>query len=218
MAGSATVNLMRSPALNILTSSKTRDAFDLSQEPPQVRERYGRNLFGSCVLAARRLVEAGVKFVGVTTESQCNGGIGGGQWDTHSHNFRLLRNFNLPTLDRNYSALIHDLYDRGLLDSTLVVLMGEMGRTPKVNQGAGRDHWTQCGFILLSGGGVKRGMVYGASDSQAAWPIEHPVSSADHVATIYQLLGLDPHMTIPDHSRRPVPIAWEGKPIWDVIA
>ncbi|MFP6765878.1 MAG: DUF1501 domain-containing protein, partial [Planctomycetaceae bacterium] len=116
-------------ALNLLTSTQTRDAFDLSSEPQQVRARYGRDLFGSCMLTARRLVEAGVRFIGVTTESQCDGKVGAGQWDTHSNNFRLLKNFNLPTLDRNYSALIEDLYERGLLDSTLVVLMGEMGRT-----------------------------------------------------------------------------------------
>ncbi len=152
----------------MLTSRKTRDAFDLSKEPDASRRRYGRNLFGSSLLTARRLVEAGVRFVGVTTESQLNGKVGAGQWDTHSNNFRLLKNFNLPVLDRYYSALIADLEERGLLDSTLVVLMGEMGRTPKVNKNAGgRDHWTQCGFILLTGGGVKRGNVVGKSDRHA---------------------------------------------------
>ena len=206
-------------AFELLTSGKTRAAFDLSQEPPARRERYGRNLFGSCLLTARRLVEAGVKFVGVTTESSFNGGIGAGQWDTHSNNFRLLKNFNLPTLDRNYSALIEDLEEHGLLDSTLVVLMGEMGRTPKVKQNSGgRDHWTQCGFIVLTGGGVKRGTVYGTSDKSAAWPIADPVSSADHVATIYQLLGLDPHMQLRDAAGRAVSSALHGRPVWDVIA
>ena len=206
-------------AIDLLTSTKTRDAFDLSQELPEVRERYGRNLFGSCMLTARRLVESGVRFVGVTTESQIDGKVGAGQWDTHSNNFKLLKNFNLPTLDRNYSALIEDLAERGLLDSTLVILMGEMGRTPKVKpQNGGRDHWTRCGFIVLTGGGVQRGIVYGRSDRQAAWPVDHPVSSADHVATVYQLLGIDPHTIIHDRNGRPISVALDGKPIYDIIA
>ena len=205
-------------ALQILTSRKTRDAFDLSQEPATARKRYGKNLFGSCLLTARRLVEAGTRFVGVTTESHLNGKIGAGQWDTHSNNFRLLKNFNLPVLDRYYSALIADLDERGLLDSTLVVLMGEMGRTPKVKKNsAGRDHWTQCGFILLTGGGVKRGNVVGKSDKHAAWPIDRPVSSADHVATIYQLLGIDPDRTVPDRNGRQIRIALHGQPVWEAI-
>lgn len=215
----ANLSEFQSTALGLLTSTRTRDAFDLSGERPELRERYGRNLFGSCMLTARRLVESGVKFVGVTTESQFNGKVGAGQWDTHSNNFRLLKNFNLPTLDRNYSALIEDLDDRGLLESTLVVLMGEMGRTPKVKpQNGGRDHWTQCGFIVLTGGGVKRGKLYGRSDRQAAWPLDLPVSSADHVATIYKLLGIDPHMIVHDRTGRPIPIALGGRPIRDVIA
>ncbi|MCH8828079.1 MAG: DUF1501 domain-containing protein [Planctomycetes bacterium] len=204
-------------AFGLLTSAKTRQAFDLSRESATLRERYGRNLFGSCLLTARRLVQAGVRFVGMTTESQFNGGIGAGQWDTHSNNFRLLKNFNLPTLDRNYSALIEDLSDRGLLDSTLVVLMGEMGRTPKVKKNGGRDHWTQCGFILMTGGGMKPGCVHGRSDKHAGWPVENPVSSADFVATVYQLLGIDPHLTVRDAGGRLVQIAHHGQPIWDAI-
>ena len=212
------LNYFKRQAFEMLTSGKTREAFDLSQEPAPVRQRYGRNLFGSCMLTARRLVQAGVKFVGVTTESQFDGGVGAGQWDTHSNNFRLLKNFNLPVLDQNYTALVEDLEERGLLDSTLVVLMGEMGRAPKVNKNAGgRDHWTQCGFILLTGGGARRGLVYGKSDKHAAWPVENPVTSADHVATIYRLLGLDPHMVIHDASDNPIPIALHGHAIGDVI-
>ena len=206
-------------AYDLLTSNKTRRAFDLSEEPRRVRERYGRDLFGSCMLTARRLVESGVRFVGVTTESALHGKIGAGQWDTHSNNFHLLKNFNLPTLDQNYTALIEDLDARGLLDSTLVVVMGEMGRTPKVNKNAaGRDHWTQCGFILLTGGGVKRGYVHGKSDHQAGWPIDGPVSSADHVATIYQLVGLDPDQTVLDQSGNTVPIGLHGRAVPEVIA
>ncbi|MDA1055613.1 MAG: DUF1501 domain-containing protein [Planctomycetota bacterium] len=209
----------RHQAYDLLTSDKTRRAFDLSKEPQQVRERYGKNLFGSCMLTARRLVEAGVRFVGVTTESTLDGKIGAGQWDTHSNNFRLLKNFNLPILDQNYTALIEDLDARGMLASTLVVVMGEMGRTPKVNKNAGgRDHWTQCGFILLTGGGVKRGYVHGKSDSHAGWPIDGSVSSADHVATIYTLVGLDPHQTVTDRSGNAVPIGLHGRAVREVIA
>jgi hypothetical protein len=206
-------------AFQMLTSTKTRNAFDLSKEPPQVRARYGRSLFGSCLLTARKLVEAGVKFVGVTTESQYAGGVGAGWWDTHSYNFDLLRNFNLPVLDQMYTALVDDLHERGLLDSTLVVVMGEMGRTPRVNKSAGgRDHWPQCGFILLTGGGVKRGLVYGKSDKHAEYPVEKPVSSADHVATIYQLVGIDPDLVVHDLSGRPRPVVPGGRAIREVIA
>ncbi|MBP86183.1 MAG: hypothetical protein CMJ64_05625 [Planctomycetaceae bacterium] len=213
------LNDRKRQAYEILTSGKTRAAFDLSKEPPQVRERYGRNLFGSCMLTARRLVEAGARFIGVTTESALNGKIGAGQWDTHSNNFHLLKNFNLPVLDQNYTALIEDLDARGMLDSTLVVVMGEMGRTPKVNKNAGgRDHWTQCGFILLTGGGVKRGYIHGQSDEHAGWPLQSPVTSADHVATIYKLVGLDPHETIRDRSGNDVPIALYGNAVHEVIA
>lgn len=214
----ATLSQYQQKALQILTSKKTRNAFDLSREPKAVREKYGRNIFGSCLLTARRLVEAGAKFIGVTTESQLDGKVGAGQWDTHSNNFKLLRNFNLPVLDKYYPTLIDDLADRGLLDTTLVVLMGEMGRTPKVNRNAGgRDHWTQCGFIVLSGGGTRRGAVVGKSDKHAAWPTDRPVSSADHVATVYQLLGIDPHRKITDAAGQQVPIALHGEPVWEAI-
>lgn len=209
----------RRQAYELLASGKMRKAFDLSRESATTRKRYGRNLFGSCMLTARRLIEAGVRFVGVTTESSFNGKIGAGQWDTHSNNFNLLKNFNLPVLDENYSALIEDLQERGMLDSTLVILMGEMGRTPKINKNAGgRDHWTQCGFILLTGGGVKRGHVHGTSDKQAAWPIEDPVTSADYVATVYRLLGIDPHWKIRDATGNKVPVALHGNAVRDVIA
>jgi hypothetical protein len=213
-----TINYYRQRAFDLITSKKTRKAFDLAAEKPRTRERYGRNLFGNCMLTARRLVEAGVKFVGVTTESEYQQGIGAGQWDTHGNNFDLLRNFNLPTLDQNYSALVTDLEERGMLESTLVIVMGEMGRTPWVKDNGGRDHWTQCGFILMTGGGVKKGFVHGISDNHAAWPIESPVSSADYVATVYQLLGLDPHMIIRDEFDNQIPIALEGEAVHEVIA
>jgi len=201
-------------AFGMLTSSKTRDAFDLSKESSETRERYGRHLMGSSLLVARRLVEAGVPFISVHAEIF---GKMGHSYDMHENNFGMLKNENLPVLDMVYPALIADLEQRGLLDSTLVVVMGEMGRSPRVNAKAGRDHWPQCGFSLLTGGGVKQGTVFGATDKQAAYPTSHPVSPGDVVATIYELLGIDPHMTVPNIQSRPVPIAHGGNAIWDVV-
>ena len=199
----------------LLSSSKTRDAFDLSPESAELRDRYGRNMFGSSMLVARRLVEAGVPFVSVHAENFLpNGSF---TYDMHENNFAMLKDNNLPVLDMCYSALIGDLEDRGLLDSTLVVVMGEMGRSPKVNAKAGREHWPQCGFSLLTGGGVKRGTVFGQTDKHAGYPTSHPVSPGDVVATIYQLLGVDPNMAVPDLNNRPVRIAHGGEPIWGVV-
>ena len=130
----------------------------------------------------------------------------------------MLKAFNLPNLDRIASALIDDLDGRGLLDSTLVVIMGEMGRMPKINRSAGRDHWPQCGFALLVGAGVKEGFVLGASDKLAAYPTEHPVTPGDLVATIYHLLGVDPERMLPDLTGRPIAISHGGKPIRAILA
>ncbi len=202
-------------AFSMLVSSKTRDAFDLSDEPDALRDRYGRNLFGQCMMVARRLVESDVPFVSVHAENfSPNGSF---TYDMHENNFGLLRDYNLPVLDLCFTALVEDLEQRGLLDSTLIVVMGEMGRSPKINPKAGREHWPQCGFSLLAGGGVRQGAVFGQTDKQAGYPIDHPVSPGDVVATIYQLLGIDPHMTVPDLESKPVPVAHGGEPIWDVI-
>jgi uncharacterized protein (DUF1501 family) len=130
----------------------------------------------------------------------------------------MLKNFNLPILDQVYPALIQDLDDRGLLDSTLVIVMGEMGRTPHINRSAGRDHWPQCGFSLLTGGGVKAGMVHGATDPHAAYPVSDPVHPSELVATIYHLLGIDPHLNVQDRLGRPFPVARGGEPVWSVLS
>jgi hypothetical protein len=217
-SATATLGIFQQKALELLTSTRTRDAFDIARESESTRTRYGEHLFGSCLLAARRLVESGTRFVGLTFESQWNGKQGAGQWDTHGNNFRLLKNFLLPTLDQCYSALVEDLSSRGMLDDTLVVLMGEMGRTPKVNKNAGRDHWTQCGFIVYTGAGVRHATVFGRSDKQAGWPVDYPVSSADHVATMYKLVGVDPRMAIFDRTGREHRAALDGEPIDGVIA
>jgi hypothetical protein len=208
------LNRYQRRAFDLLSSSKTRAAFDLSREPDRTRERYGRNLSGSSLLVARRLVEAGVPFVSVHAEIF---GAMGHSYDMHENNFGMLKDANLPMLDRAYPALIQDLDERGLLDSTLVVVMGEMGRSPRVNARAGRDHWPQCGFSLLTGGGIKPGTVYGTSDKIAAYPKDHPVSPADLVATIYALLGIDPNLTVPDRGGRPIAIAHGGEPIRGIM-
>ena len=202
-------------AFLMLTSSRARDAFDLNLESASNRDAYGRNLVGSCLLIARRLVESGVPFVSVHQEIFDHYGHA---YDMHSNNFGMLKNLNLPLLDQVIPALLRDLNSRGLLDSTLVVVMGEMGRTPKVNSSAGRDHWPQCGFSLLFGGGVKQGNVYGTTDAIGAYPTSHAVSPADFIATVYELMGIDPHLTVPDRTGRPVPISHGGEPIRDIIA
>jgi hypothetical protein len=202
-------------AFSLLTSATVRDAFDLAREPATLRDRYGRNLFGSSLLVARRLVEAGVPFISVHAENFIPQGF---TYDMHENNFGMLKDYNLPVLDMGFTALVEDLDGRGLLDSTLIVVMGEMGRTPRINAKAGRDHWPQCGFCLMAGGGTRPGVVHGASDRLAAYPSRDPVSPGDIVATIYHLLGIDPRMTVPDRLSRPVPIAHGGEPIKNLIA
>ncbi|MDA0834326.1 MAG: DUF1501 domain-containing protein [Planctomycetota bacterium] len=202
-------------AFDMLTSSRVRDAFDLNLESDTMRNQYGRNLFGSSMLTARRLVEAGVPYISIHAENfipYCF------TYDMHQKNFSMLKDFNLPILDQLLPALVIDLDERGLLDSTVVMVMGEMGRTPKISDKAGRDHWPQCGFCLLIGGGIKEGTVYGKSDKQAAYPTENPTSPADIVCTLYHLLGIDPHTMVPDALNRPRSIAHDGKVIWDILA
>ena len=202
-------------AFLMLTSPRSRDAFDLNLESAATRQAYGHNLVGSSLLIARKLVEAGVPFISVHQEIFDHYGHA---YDMHSNNFGMLRNLNLPLLDQVIPALLSDLEGRGLLDSTLVVVMGEMGRTPKVNGSAGRDHWPQCGFSLLFGGGVQQGMVYGTTDAIGAYPTSNAVSPADFVATIYELMGIDPHLTVPDRSGRPIAIAHGGEPVRAIIS
>ena len=213
-ADAASLSDKRSAAFDLLLSPRARQAFDLAKESPALRDRYGRDLFGQSVLLARRLVEAGVTFVTVHTEAA----QASGHWDTHSNNFKMLKHLLLPFLDRAVSALLDDLSDRGLLESTLVVVTGDMGRSPKVNGSAGRDHWPQCGFCLFAGGGTKAGIVHGVTDKIAAFPIDHPVSAGDLAATVYHLVGVDPEATVPDHTGRPTHISHGGSPVREVIA
>jgi hypothetical protein len=203
----------RRAAFDLLLSPRARIAFQLDKESPAVRDRYGRDLFGQSVLLARRLVESGVTFVTVHTEAA----QASGHWDTHSNNFKMLRHLLLPFLDRAVSALLDDLAERGLLESTLVVVTGDMGRSPRVNGSAGRDHWPQCGFCVFAGGGTKPGVVHGVSDRIAGFPKDHPVSAGDLVSTVYQLVGVDPEATVPDHTSRPTPISHGGRPVKEIL-
>lgn len=200
-------------AFDLLLSPRVRGAFDLSQEPAATRDRYGRDLFGSSTLMARRLVENGVSYVTIHTESKANG-----HWDTHNNNFKMLKNLRLPFIDRSLPALFEDLQARGLWNSTLVVMCGDMGRTPKINKAAGRDHWPQCGFCLLAGGSVKPGYVHGTSDKQAAYPIDSPVTPGDLCSTVYHLLGISHEAVVPDSLNRPYHISHGGQPVWEVLA
>lgn len=205
-------------AFNLLTSTEVRSSFDLRREDPRVRDRYGRTLFGNCALIARRLVEKGVRFINVTWDLFWDRvPINYDAWDTHTRNYPILREVNLPEYDKVYSALLEDLDARGLLDETLVVTMSEMGRTPRINGNGGRDHWTFCYAVWFAGGGIRGGTVLGASDAQAAYVKDRPVSTGDLCATIYELLGIDPDIMVPDRSGRPMHAANGGHPLREIL-
>jgi hypothetical protein len=195
-------------ALEILRSDKTKKAFDLGQETDAVRERYGSASFGQGVLAARRLVEAGVRFVTIS--------LGG--WDTHGKNFEALSKRLLPTLDQALSALVEDLNARGLLDSTIVYCAGEFGRTPKINKNAGRDHWARSMAVVLAGGGFRRGYAHGTTDVQGMAPATEPCTPDDVSATIFHCLGIDPHTELMTSTGRPIQLFREGRVIEKLLA
>src|SRR4051794_17736078 len=206
-------------ALSMLTSPGVKKAFDLSGEPDRVRDAYGRTTYGQGCLLARRLVEAGAKFVNVYF-SQFIGGETGG-WDTHGFNekpmYPILDKYLLPMFDHTLPTLIDDLDERGLLETTLVVWVGEFGRTPRINKIAGRDHWPQCYPAILAGGGTKRGCVVGTSDKLGAYPVVDALRPEDLSATMFHLLGLDPAAEVYDALNRPLAIS-PGKPIEGVLA
>jgi hypothetical protein len=193
-------------AFDLVTSPAARHAFDLSAESDALRQRYGRTAFGQGLLLARRLVEAGVSLVTV------NWARDDAFWDTHANNFTLLKNSLLPPFDQGFSAFLDDLANRGLLDETLVVCLGEFGRTPRINGQAGRDHWAACNTVVLAGAGIGGGQVYGASDRWAAYPATAPVSPADIAATIYHALGVDLDTPLVDPVGRPLPLC-TGRPL-----
>jgi hypothetical protein len=208
----------RRRAFNLFTSARLRRAFDLDREDPRLRDRYGRTLFGQSALVARKLVEAGVRFVNVFWDNYAprlaSQDFG---WDTHELNFITLRERYLPWLDQTYSTLLEDLEGRGLLEETLVVTVSDFGRTPRVNRDAGRDHWTYCYTVMLAGAGIHGGTVFGASDAHAAFVRDNPVSPADICATIYSCLGIDPEMPVVDRANRPMPVALGGRPIQEIL-
>jgi hypothetical protein len=204
----ASLSTFHQQALDILRSDRTRKAFDLDQEPQSVREEYGPFPIGRAALAARRLVEAGVRFVTL--------GLGG--WDTHGNNFGLLRFQLLPQLDRVLAVLIGDLDRKGLLDRTIVYCAGEFGRTPRVNGAAGRDHWARSMAVLLAGGGLRRGYAHGSTDRQGMAPAQDPCAPDDVAATIFHCLGVEPTHEVHTSSGRPMAIFREGKVLDALLA
>lgn len=202
-------------AWKMLLNPKVQDAFDLSKESDKLRDKYGRDSIGQSALYARRLVEAGARFVTAA-------GYHSNSWDTHSYNDQGHRDRLCPTLDRTLSALLDDLSDRGMLDSTLVLAMGEFGRTPFVNPDLGRDHWPSCWSLAMAGGGIKGGQVVGASDEQGAYVAQRPVGMGDIFATIYKAFGIDWTKEYDTPVGRPVKIAnglddETGKPLPELI-
>jgi hypothetical protein len=202
-------------AFDLVSSPAAQRAFDISAEPASVRDRYGRHIFGQSVLLARRLVEAGVRLVHVNWVRHDNAS-GGQGYDSHRDHLAWARDELLPPTDAAFAALVQDLSDRGLLDETLIVVLGEFGRTPRFNANGGRDHWPSCFSVALAGGGVRGGMVYGASDSSAAYPRDNPVSPQELMATVYHCLGIDPETHIYDLQNRPYALV-EATPVQAIL-
>jgi hypothetical protein len=197
-------------AFSVLSSTKLQGALQIGDEAPTVRDNYGRHLLGQCLLLARRLVEADVRMIcvfdGRSNCQTCN-------WDSHAENFARHKDVLIPPLDQGLAALIGDLDQRGLLASTLVISVGEFGRTPVINRNGGRDHWPDCFSALIAGGGTPGGTVFGASDRLAAYPARDPVSPGDIAATLFSQFGIDPHATLRDPTGRLHPLA-EGQALF----
>lgn len=198
-------------AFDLILSGRARDAFDLSKESDKMRDRYGRHTFGQGCLLARRLIEAGTRFVQMNWPAVANGDPTVDAWDTHAANFGPLRNLHCPKLDSGLSALLEDMDQRGLLKETLVVAVGEFGRSPRLgvstsgngNAPDGRDHWPYCYTGLVAGAGIRRGALYGKSDATASSPAENPVHPTQLLATIYHTLGINPHTIVYNHLNQP---------------
>ena len=211
-------------AFDLVLSGKARDAFDLSKEPDKMRERYGRTTFGQGALMARRLIEAGTRFVQVNWPSVANGNPETTAWDTHSSNFGPLKNLHCPVLDQTLSALLGDMTERGMLDDTLVVAVGEFGRSPRLgvstsgnsNSPDGRDHWPYCYTAMVAGAGIPGGRLYGESDETASSPRDKPVHPNDLLATVYYALGINPNMEIHNHLDQPRELV-KGKAVTDLF-
>lgn len=195
-------------AYSLITSPIAKKAFNLADEPAKLRDEYGRTNFGQSCLLARRLVESGVRCVSINY----NG------WDTHTDNFNALQKSLLPPLDAGYAALLNDLKQRGLLDTTLVVWMGEFGRTPRINSAAGRDHWPGAISVCMGGGGVKTGVVVGSSTANGEYPKDRPLRVEDVAATIYKAVGISADKEYLSPQQRPIKINYDGTAITELIA
>ena len=210
-------------AFDLVLSGKAREAFDLSKEPDKVRERYGRTTFGQGLLLSRRLIEAGTRFVQMNWPAVANGNPEVDAWDTHAANFGPLKNLHCPVLDHGLSALLEDMAQRGMFKDTLLVTIGEFGRSPRLgvstsgntNSPDGRDHWPYCYTGLVAGAGMSVGRVYGASDQTASSPKEKPVHPNDLLATVYYSLGIDPDMTVLNHLNQPRELV-KGRPVLEL--
>jgi hypothetical protein len=204
---------IRAKAYDLLTAPAMREAVRIDREPAKLRDAYGRNIYGQSVLLSRRLIEAGSRVACVSWAPDANA-----TWDTHGNNFKSLKNTLLPQLDAAFSTLLDDLDSRGMLERTLVCVMGDFGRTPKINgQGAGRDHWNFCYSLVLAGGGVKGGYVHGASDKIGAKPSRNPITPADVIATVYECLGVPHDLELRDRLARPFTLCPWGHPIREVL-
>ncbi len=205
---------------DLVLSGKARGAFDLEQEPTRVRERYGRTTFGQGALLARRLIQAGTRFVQLNWPAVANGNPEVDAWDTHAANFGPLKNLHCPVLDRALSALVEDLHQRGMLEETMVVAVGEFGRSPRMgvstsgnsNAPDGRDHWPYCYTAMVTGAGIRPGEVYGKSDGTGSSPVESPVHPTDLIATVYYALGIDPSIEVLNDLNQPRLLV-KGQPV-----
>jgi hypothetical protein len=194
-------------AQEMVTNQAALRAFEIGKEPDRLRDAYGRNSFGQCCLLARRLVEAGVTFVAISS----------GGWDTHKDNFKGLKDKLLPVFDQGFASLVEDLHQRGLERNVLVFVISDFGRTPKINKDAGRDHWPGANTIPFAGGGLKVGQVVGATDSRAEYPRENPQGPQDVLATVYHFLGVDTNIEFISEASRPIKICNVGKPIAELV-
>jgi hypothetical protein len=209
----AEMNALQSRAMDLLTSPRTQTAFRLSDESDANRARYGRNIYGQSVLLARRLIEAGTRLVTISWAPHANA-----TWDTHTNNFKDLKEARLPQLDAACASLVADLFDRGLLDRTIVAVFGDFGRTPRINSNnGGRDHWNYCYSLMLFGGGFKSGLIYGSSDATGSFPANTPLIPADIVSTIYHCLGVSPDHEIHDRLQRPYKVVPAGAVVHDLL-
>lgn len=213
-SASSELTALQSKAFDLLTTPAMQRAFQIDREAPKVRDAYGRNIYGQSVLLARRLIEAGTRIACISWAPDANA-----TWDTHGGNFKKLKDSLLPALDAALASLLTDLADRAMIERTLVVVMGEFGRSPKINKdGGGRDHWNFCYSLLMAGGGLKAGYVHGASDSIGGKPSRQPVVPADIVATIYHCLGLSADLELRDSLNRPTQLVPWGNAIPDLMA